>query len=252
MAFALPLLGAAFLFSDPSQLYERLHHLMHGICAQRLGHSLVIDGEPVVLEARMFGIFAGFALSFVVGWPSGALRRVDLPRGWIAAMLGVFVLAMAVDGLNATAFDFGFSYLYLPRIELRLATGMLGGLALGAFSAPVVNFVLWRDRESTPFYARWRELAGGLAACGVVGALAASGLLAAVIVSIVAVLSVVMSFSLVNAYIWVLCWEGQAKAASWSELGWVWVAGFSMTVAELLGLAWFRGWAEPLGMAWPI
>jgi uncharacterized membrane protein len=253
LALALPALGALFLLVDPARLDERLYFLLHGICAQRPLHSFVVDGQIVAFEARMMGIFVGFAVGVGASWLTGGSRRIQLPSGGQAWLVGAFVAALGLDGLNATLFDYGGPALYVPRADLRYATGLLGGLGLAALSAPVMSLAFWRSTQTVPLFAGWRDLARALLVGAVLGLVAGSGVVPATVGSIVAALGVGVSFWLVNSYLWVLCWDGQARASGWADLGWAVLAGLALTGAELVGLAMLRDWVEAAaGIRWAI
>jgi hypothetical protein len=55
---------------------------------------------------------------------------------------------------------------------------------------------------------------------------------------------VVAAMALVNAYLWVLCWEGPGRGESGDDLAWASIAGFLLAVGQLAGLAALRGWLE--------
>ena len=84
--------------------------------------------------------------------PTGATE--DSLRRFLTATLMVLVVllvglgVLAVDGVNATLFDRFLPYLYPPRNELRLLSGLLGGLALAP--RPRIGSVIEAIRE---FYA---------------------------------------------------------------------------------------------------
>lgn len=251
LALAPAALTALVFFAAPGDLHERLMLALRGVCAQRPDHSFLFDGRPVALEARMFGIFVGFAMAVAVPWVAGRWRRSELPRGGIAAVLLLFVGALAVDGANAVAAGWFGAGLYAPRNDLRLATGLLGGIGVAAYVAPVVSFVFWRRRDPQPLVATWMDLAALLAAAGLAGVMLATGAPGALLLSIPAAAAVVSSLWLVSAYTWVVLWEGPGRAETWSDLAWPIGIGFILAMAELVGLALLRGWMEnTIGVTW--
>lgn len=237
----------------PGTLDDKLMLALRGVCAQRPDHSLVVEGKPLALETRMYGIFLGFGLTVAAGWTAGRRRRSELPRGWLAAALVAGIAIMGLDGLNAVFADLRLPHLYPRSNELRLATGLLCGIGMAGFIAPVVSFVFWRDREATPFFASWVELGACLAGVALAGWLLASGLFGATLLSAVAVLVVFASFWLVNTYLAVLLWRGVGPATDWLSLRPELTAGFALTVAELVALAAVRAWLETsLGITWVV
>jgi uncharacterized membrane protein len=237
----------------PGDLDHKLMLVLRGVCAQRPDHSFIVEGQPLALEARMYGIFVGFALSVATAWIGGRWRRSELTRGWLAAVLVLFIAVMGVDGVNAVLADLRAPHLYPPRNELRLATGLLCGVGLAGFIAPVVSFVFWREREPTPFFAGWTELAASVGVSGLAGVVVLSGMPGSVLLSAMAVAAVFASFWLINSYVAVLAWSGIGAAAHWLDLAPELIVGFVLTVGELAALAALRAWLETLlGITWTI
>lgn len=114
-----------------------------GICPQRPSHSLFFAGVQMPIEARMGGIFAGFALGAMTLAIMGRGGACQLPgRGWTIILFGL-VLPMGLDGGNALLFDLGLPHLYTPALSLRLATGLLAGVAAACFVVPAFNSTVW-------------------------------------------------------------------------------------------------------------
>ncbi|HZT05583.1 MAG TPA: DUF2085 domain-containing protein [Chloroflexota bacterium] len=241
---ALPALALGGLLLAPGSADARFAAILHGICAQRASHSIVAGGQPMALEARMDGIFVGFVAAVVVVWLAGGARRTALPSGWALAVLLAGIGAMGVDGANALMFDTGGPWLYAPRIDLRLATGLLCGVSVAAFIAPSISHMLWREREPAPFFTSWRDVAMvGV----VVGALGFATLTVAVpitVLSAVAVLSVLFAFWIANAHVCVLAWAGTADAEGWRDLAGYGAMGFVLAAVELVALSALRDWME--------
>jgi len=226
---------------------------LSGISSQRASHSYFIAGQQLALEARMFGIFVGFGSTLLVAWAGGGWRRTELPRGPLLASLVAGVIALGLDGLNATLFDRALPHLYTPRNDLRLISGLWGGFALAALSGPVISSVFWSRSVTVrePFFARWRELAAPLLVVSAIAYAVLSANAAAAWLSIIAFFCVLASFEIVNSYVCVLLWQGPLQATRWDELRWAAVGGLILTIVELGGMAVIRQWAEStLGLTW--
>jgi hypothetical protein len=65
---------------------------------------------------------------------------------------------MAVDGFNSFFFDLGLPHLYSPDNFLRLATGLLTGLAMATFLLPNLNRLFWRNYSEECSISNWRAL----------------------------------------------------------------------------------------------
>lgn len=133
---------AAFLLA-PGSVAHKTHLALHGLCAQRPSHSLLIGGATLPMDARMTGIYIGAAVA--IGWlvAAGRLRAVRIPSAPTTLTLAVFVVALAVDGLNALLVDLGAHHPYQPSNVLRLVTGILGGTALGIATGHLFAASVW-------------------------------------------------------------------------------------------------------------
>jgi hypothetical protein len=176
----------AFLLA-PLPLVDKFYAIGFGICPQRAGHSYFLGGSmlpaevalrstvPLVnliapavatklpVEARMYGMFAGFLLTWVYSFLVGRSKAAKMPKPLLLITYTAFIGVMGFDGVNATIRDLNAAglpvpYLYEPRLDLRFATGWLCGIAMAGIILPVVNYSLWRDAEARPLFERWREL----------------------------------------------------------------------------------------------
>lgn len=171
----------------PVPLVDKFYAIGFGICPQRAGHSYflgetLLPGEATVraalpilsfvapdtatklpVEARMFGIFAGFLLTWLYSFAIGRGKAALMPNTLILFTYISFIAVMGFDGINATVKDLHTAglpipYLYEPRLDVRFVTGWLCGIAMAGIVLPVVNYCLWRDAEAVPLFSRWREL----------------------------------------------------------------------------------------------
>lgn len=150
---------AAAIFLPGGTLIDRLSQMDAGICAQLPTHSFFPAGVQLPLCSRNTGIYTGFSATFLVLLFSRRLRAVRLPGPWVAVVLGLAVVVLAVDGFNSLFLDLGLPHLYQPHNLLRLATGLGTGTAMAAFLLPVANGLLWREDDDRAAFATLRQLA---------------------------------------------------------------------------------------------
>lgn len=156
-----------------------------GVCSQMPAHSFVVQGQRLPLCARNLGLFTGFlfaACLVSVGlprWSRGTTgtrfqvpvrkaRTEPLESRWFSLLA---LLPFAIDGANSVVVSFAGVGLYAPSNSLRLATGLLAGLALGALAGPPLGrAALWLAVGLGLLAAASPYLA--LSAAGTLGALA--------------------------------------------------------------------------------
>jgi hypothetical protein len=112
-------------------------------------------------------MYVGFIAVWAYLIVLGRGRAKGMPAPWILVVLILFVGVMGFDGVNAFLFDLhknipGVPYLYEPLLQLRLATGLLCGIAFAGILAPVVNYSLWRQDDNRPIIENGKQFAGTL------------------------------------------------------------------------------------------
>jgi uncharacterized membrane protein len=163
------------LVAAPWSADLKFRAVLHGLCAQRPSHSFALGGVNLPFDARMAGIYGGVltTLGFLVA--RGRWRAVQLPGKGQLATLVLFVAIMGIDGVNSTLQDFGLPYAYEPQNWLRLATGLLTGVALGVMLLYLLNATLWAWVKPAPLVTGWGEVGTLVALASGFGLLVASG-----------------------------------------------------------------------------
>lgn len=145
----LVLLGCGLLFlAAPWPVAIKAHMLMHGLCAQRPSHSLRIGNTLLPFDARMTGIYVGAIAGGATLVLRGKHRAAHPPRLWISLALLGGVAAMATDGFDSLLIDLGRSAPYQPANAMRLATGLLTGVAIATVLAFLCAITFWRRPDS--------------------------------------------------------------------------------------------------------
>jgi hypothetical protein len=201
------------------------------------GFALLDPAEPLQLplEARDFGIYVGFFATWIYLAALGRGRVKGLPKPWILVTLVLFVGVMGVDGVNAFLYDLQVvPHLYPPRLELRLATGLLCGIAFAGMLVPVVNFSLWRENDMRPLFENWRQLAGALVVAAVLFLINASRVgLFFWPLALATSASTIILISLINLVFVVSISGKDAIAVSWRDTLNPFAAGLVLALVEL-------------------
>jgi uncharacterized membrane protein len=99
----------------------------HMVCHQIPERSVWLDGRPMAVCARCFGIYFGYLLGLIVYPFSGRLARVDNPR-----RIGL-ILALVPLGVD---FIGGYTGLFHNSATSRVITGMIAGGAGVPYTMP--------------------------------------------------------------------------------------------------------------------
>jgi uncharacterized membrane protein len=141
LSFGLLLLA---FFAAPWPFAHKAHAVLHGLCAQVPSHTLRLGDQPLPFDSRMTGIYGGFLVSSFYLCAQGRYKAARIPSNASIAVLALFVGAMAIDGTNSLMLDMQMWHPYMPDNRLRLATGLLTGVALAAIVAFLLASTLWR------------------------------------------------------------------------------------------------------------
>ncbi len=224
---------------------DLLRALLYGVSAQRPSHSLFIGGQQLPIEARMGGLFLGFALAVLVAALLDRLRSARGPAPLPATACWGLVAATGLDGLNAFLFDGHLPHLYDPSVVLRLLTGLAAGYGLGFLALPVIAERVRADRVDEPVVFDLVELGSGLAAVLLVGAV----LLVDVSVllwpaALLMLGSVLVAFAVANQYLLTLVLRGTAGARR--------LPAFGLALVELAAFGVVRAAMAATGVTWGI
>lgn len=221
----------------PAPLLDKADAVGYAVCHRLPGHSFHLAGRQLPLCARCTGTFTGALLGFVglVALRKG--KAGQMPPARVLALLVIFIVVMAVDGLNSylSLFPNVPFLLYQPRNALRLLTGTLHGLALSVIVFPILNFTLWKEAEDKPALAGLRDLGliVALVALPVVLVVQAQVGLLLHPVAIVSVVGVLTMLTVVNSLIIIIALRREAEAVAWWDAALPLVLGFAATLVEI-------------------
>jgi len=235
---------ALFVESPPSSVLGKADLVGFSVCHRIPERSFILGGHQLPLCARCTGTFLGAMLGLAVILVVGRRRASHLPPVPVLGLLLVFIGLWAFDGLNSYLGLFpGAPQLYQPQNWLRLASGLLEGLALMVLVLPILNFTLWRDPKREPVI---RSLTEILAILPLVG------LLILVIqaqidvllypLAIASSLGVVILLTMINTILVVVVLRREGSAQSWRQLVVPITAGLALAILQISALGLLRAY----------
>jgi uncharacterized membrane protein len=153
--------------------------VLHGLCAQQPTHSYYYGEARLPFDARMTGIYSGFALTGAYLALRSRWRCAEIPEARIAAVLVLLILPLVVDGGNSLLKDIQLPYLYEPHNIVRTITGLMLGTSLSTFVWLLVSQTAFRpsERSLLPIWKGLKELAAVLGLqIALIAAIGVSGL----------------------------------------------------------------------------
>ena len=227
-----------------------LRWFLSGVCHQMAAHSFVVHGEALPLCARCLGTYVGALVGLLAWRLSGRSKGTALPPARVIVALAAFIGFWALDGFNSfLTLVPGAPVLYAPQSTLRLATGMLNGLALATLVHPLFNFVAWRQSDSRPATPALRSLAVPLGVLAILAAGAQGGVPFALYgLVVLAVAGLLATLTLVNTTGVLVLLRREEQAERWHDLRFPLVLGFLSGIGELCVLALLHGWITSIGL----
>ncbi|MGD2252397.1 MAG: DUF2085 domain-containing protein [Anaerolineales bacterium] len=219
----------------PPGLLGKADAVGYAVCHQIPVRTFQLGDRSLPLCARCSGVYLAFLLTVVYFMARGRGKAGGLPSRPIMILLIVFGLAFTIDGLNSYFSLFpSMPHLYEPSNTLRLAAGMLLGIALGALVYPVFNQAVWRE---------WR----GVRALQSLGDLVVLVLLAALLViillsgnplilyplAILSSASVLAMLAAVYAVVVLIVLRRENRADSWRDLFFPLLAGLTLGLIQI-------------------
>jgi len=234
-ALALLVLVVATVAQPHGGMTDRLNYVGRAVCGQLPEHSLVCADNYLPHCARCTGTYLSALITYVMLGILGRGRRSRLPDVPVMLALLAFVGLWAVDGVNSyVSLLQQEPFLYEPSNLLRLASGLLQGMALMIIVRPVVSSAFRADTEDEPVLRGWSDLAVLIAAAALAGYAAqsqAGWLYFPLAVSSVA--GQLLLLTLVNGLIACLLLRRDGVGSGWREVLPLWLIGLAAAVAEI-------------------
>jgi uncharacterized membrane protein len=234
------------LLAPPHGLLDKADRAAFAVCHRIPDRSFAIAGRPLPLCARCSGTYLGALAGLAVLALRGRGRASMLPAPEYLAVLGLFLATWAVDGLNSflTLFP-GVPHLYEPHNLLRLATGVLEGLAIVTVLLPAFNRSLWADLPPMRSIGCWQDVAWLLVGAALVAGLVASGLPFLLYpLALLSGLAIVAVLGAVNSVFVLLLLGRDGRITGWREAAAPLLAGLALAMIELTVVGLGRAAAE--------
>lgn len=244
---ALVVLGAWVYYAPPG-LLGKLDAVGYAVCHRLDSHSLHVGGIQLPLCARCTGEFNAAAIVLIFQAVL-APRKMKLPPRGILAVLGVFFLAFAFDGVNSyltlvqSTYAGAFSnipHFYTTTNVTRVFTGSGMGIAMAALLYPMYNQSVWHQPDDSSVFG-WRRF-GLLVAIIVVldAAMLTENPWVLFPVALLSTLGVVALLTMVFSIVWIMVMRQDNAFDHLSQLWLPATAGLTLAFLLILGIDLFR------------
>jgi len=228
-------LSVVWLWHTPPGLLGKADAIAYAVCHRIESHSFHLGSRQLPLCARCTGTFLGAILGVAAMFARRRSRAGRLPPVPVLVALGLFVVAMGIDGVNSylTLLP-GLPHLYEPQNWLRLVTGMFEGVALGLLVWPIFNQTMWRAFDDRPGVANLRELGFiAVAAVVLIGLVLTDNAWVLYPLALLSAGGVLMMLTLLDTIILLIITRHENRAASWKAAALPLLAGATLALAQV-------------------
>lgn len=231
--FCLIALLFGWLYFAPPGLLGKADAIGYAVCHRIDSRSFHFGSRQLPLCARCSGMYLGAFAAIIIQFFSG--RRSGFPPRKILAMLGVFLLAFAVDGINSYLHLFpNMPGIYEPNNYLRLLTGTGLGIGMGIVLMPVLHQTFWYRCDPAPIISNWRDFLSILAAALVLSALLLTdNPLLLYPLAILSAGTVLAILGLIYSMVWMMMLKKDNTLNTWGESVGFLAAGFTVAILQV-------------------
>jgi hypothetical protein len=176
------------------------------------------------------GAMVGLVTQFLM-----SKRASGTPPGRVIAVLALFAVAFAVDGINSYLTLFPqLPHLYPPQNSLRLITGSGMGLVISALLYPSFQQTVWQDFREEAAIKNLRQLAILIALTVLmVGLVLTQNPLILYPLGLISAAGVLVLLTMIYSLLWIIVLRRENCYSHWQEFSIFLIAGFGFAVMQL-------------------
>ncbi len=223
----------AWGWATPPGLLGKADAIGYAVCHRIDTHSFFLGTRQMPLCARCSGMYLGAVLCLIYQVAQG--RRGALPSKVVMVLLGLFILAFGIDGVNSYLSFFPKApSLYQPQNWLRFVTGTGMGITIIAILLPLFNQTVWTTWDDHPALGNWKQMGGlillaiGLIALGISG-----NVLILYPLALISAAGVVMILTMVYTMVLVMLFKRENHFNHLIQIGLPLLAGLTMAMIQI-------------------
>ncbi|MBN2554606.1 MAG: DUF2085 domain-containing protein [Anaerolineales bacterium] len=239
-ALAVLAIGVIWLVNTPAGLLGKADAVGYAVCHRIPAHGFFIGERAFPMCARCSGMFLGALITqayYLLRRPRAGLY----PRKAVVAVLILFFLFWAGDGLNSTLAGLPeAANLYPPSNTLRAISGALMGITLTTMVYPAFIQSAWADWASERGLA-WRDLLTLIGAQALmVLALHSDAPALLYPLALLSAAGVLTTLAMAYTMLLIVSFKREGRSRSWRELAPMLLLGFTCALLQIALLDWLR------------
>ena len=229
------LMVLGWMFNTPPGLLGKSDAVGYAVCHRIDLRSYHLGDRALPLCARCTGMYLGACLGLGFQYLFNK-RACGTPHWTIIALLGLFVIFFAVDGINSyLTFIPNFPHLYQPRNFLRLFTGTGMGIAISAALYPAFNGTIWVNVSAKPGLSSFWQACGLILAGIITDFLVISeNPLALYPLALISAGGVLLLLTMIYCMVWVILFNKENQYEHAGQLVFPLVAGFGLALLQII------------------
>ncbi len=227
------LILGSWLYFTPPGLLGKADAVGYAVCHRISERSLHLDDRAAPLCIRCSGMYLGAFTGVLL--QLAAKKKGEFPPRKFYPLMGLFILAFGVDGLNSYLHLFpNMPLLYEPQHWSRMLTGTLMGINIALIIYPTFNQTVWQEYDELPAVSTWRVLGKIILAGMAVSALAFTELsLLLYPLALISAITVVLLLTTVYSVLWTLMLKRENSFSGWKDVSPVLLLGFSTALLQI-------------------
>ena len=222
-----------WLVFTPEGVDGKLHAAGYSVCHQMESHSFSVGGKFLPLCSRCTGTFLGVMVS--MAYLGVKNRGAGVPSRWKIAVLAVFFILFAVDGINSSLTLLpGLQPFYPPSNYTRLGSGLLFSIALANLVIPLWNQTLWHDEVPTAVFSHWKQLGWLMLFNGIIFLLVIANIpFLYYPIAILSILSIFVILSMVYSLLWCIILKKEKSMHLFRDGMRIFIAGITTAILQI-------------------
>lgn len=231
------LLFIGWLLNTPQGLLGKADAVGFAVCHRIDTRSFHIGERPLPLCVRCSGMYLGAMVGLLYQLLIGR-KRGGIPPKRVLVVLGLFVIAFAIDGLNSylhLPFFPGAPSIYEPSSTSRLLTGTGMGLVIAVILYPSFNQTVWQDWQRKPSVSGLRSLSFLVALVLLLDLLVLTEIPAILYpLSFISAAGVFILLSMVYGMLWVILFRKENQYRQFRQLWLPLLGGFGLALTQII------------------
>jgi uncharacterized membrane protein len=256
----LAVLGGWIPFTPPG-LEGKADAIGYAFCHRIGERSFHIGDMQLPFCCRCSGMYLG-AMTGLAYLAIRGKKKSGLPHWSVMVVLGIFLAAFGVDGLNSYIYLIKSTYpgglaqipnIYIPNNTLRLLTGSGMGLGIAAMLTPAFNSSMWADADdhpSLPGLKSFLPLVGLMLVID--GLVLTNSPIILYPLALVSVVGVMVMLTMVYSMLWAMLTRQENTYTRLPQMWMALLAGLTIAMLQVAAIDYLRFWITGTWGAFPL